>query len=126
MRDFNNMLPRFFRRSMPFLCSAVLLLLLGVPAQATVFVEGNVKGFTSDGSYDLEIEVRNLSKPAFPKISRLTIRLAKVEVSDSHFKVQVDAGLEEAALSNISLVVRARPDDGQAVFLPAEVTSVNI
>jgi hypothetical protein len=91
--------------------------LLALTSQADVMIEGKVNGLNINGKFDFEIRLNTHDA----KDTKLTIRMARVLVTDSRFNLKVNVDLKNKELSDATIIVKARPEQSQQSFLQAEV-----
>lgn len=103
-------------RAAPLVATLACLLLSAAPAQAEVFVEGEIQDAAKDGIYDLALIVSAHDGQGGPVIAHQNVRIARVSVSEGRFRIALDTGIDAYPLDHLAVEVRFRPFDSFGEF----------
>lgn len=106
----------------------LFLALGGLPsiAEASLLIEGRLKGSSGIKAYDLTIEVCLKPGPHSAEARPLqSIRIPQVKVEDGKFLVSLDTDLSGETLAALSIEVHARPFGSYRPFVPAVVSRIS-
>jgi hypothetical protein len=113
------------RRFRPRSALLALFLLLPAAASAALLIEGRMAGASDGLRYDLLVEVSKKPGEAGGESRSLqSIRIPLVTVTEGRFEVALSTGLEAYALSDLSILILARPSESHRPFEPVEVSRV--